>query len=71
MVSSGCNTMSIPERILALFALAAFAACGLEKPAPPRPIVCSEIDRAEERYPDECGPEDEDAADGGSPDAGE
>lgn len=59
--------MSIPERILALLALTAVAACGLEKPAPPPPIVCSEIDRAEDRYPDECGP-DEEIADGGSTD---
>jgi hypothetical protein len=68
MVSSGCNTMSIRSRVLAWIAFVCLAACGLEKPAPPRPIVCSEIDRAEERFPDECGPSDSGAPDAGSTD---
>lgn len=42
------------------------SACGLAPPAEPPPFDCAQIDRAEERFPDECadaGP-DLDAGDG-------
>jgi hypothetical protein len=31
------------------------AGCAVQPPPEPRPIVCEEIDRAAERFPDECG----------------
>gem|GEM_PF-3352068 len=40
------------------------AGCGLERPPDPPPLDCATIDRAAERFPDECaepadaGPED-------------
>ncbi|MBX7191086.1 MAG: hypothetical protein K1X94_03460 [Sandaracinaceae bacterium] len=31
--------------------------CGLERPPDPPPFDCAQIDRAEERFPDLCGPD--------------
>lgn len=39
---------------IACFAL---AGCGLERPPAPPPFDCATIDRAAERFPDECGPD--------------
>ena len=66
---------STPERLRLLVALAALVValfalavqgCGLERPPDPPGLDCDAIDRAEERFPDECGDpvdagEDEDA----------
>jgi hypothetical protein len=49
---------STPERLRAVvvIGLLAFAqACGLERPPDPPPFDCAQIDRAAERFPDECG----------------
>jgi hypothetical protein len=49
--------------LLALCALS--QGCALRRPPAPKDIDCAEIDRAEERFPDECG-EPEPDSDGGS-----
>jgi hypothetical protein len=46
-----------------LAASALSQACALRRPPAPEAIECEEIDRAEERFPDECG---EAAADAGA-----
>ena len=59
MVSWDSNMTSIPERISRLLLLASLvcvAGCGLERPPDPPPFDCATIDRAAERFPDECGP---------------
>lgn len=48
---------------VALVALASAQGCGLERPPDPPPFDCARIDRAAERFPEECG----DALDGGTP----
>lgn len=48
-----------PERIFRLLLLASLvcaSGCGLERAPDPRPFDCATIDRAAERFPDECGP---------------
>lgn len=54
------------------------ASCAVKRPPAPRPIDCEQIERAEEKFPDECGepvdPDDEPAAEesaseGADPDA--
>ncbi len=37
-----------------LLALACAQGCGLDRPPDPPPFDCATIDRAEERFPDEC-----------------
>ncbi len=57
---------SSPDRwsLLLLAALACAPGCGLERPPDVQPFDCETIDRAEERFPDECGEAvDEDAGD--------
>ena len=55
--------ISTPERIaVALVMLVAAQGCGLERPQDPPPFDCEAIDRADERFPEECG--------GGAADAG-
>lgn len=43
--------------------------CGLRRPADPAPFDCAAIDRAAERFPEECA-EGEDAGSGETQDAG-
>lgn len=46
-------------RVLASLApLLLASACGLERPPDPPPFDCDRIDRAAERFPDECGDPD-------------
>ena len=47
--------------------------CGLARPRDPAPFDCEAIDRAEERFPEECGEGEEvepGTEDGGTADAG-
>jgi hypothetical protein len=53
---------STPDRLrngfrvgVVLVALASAQACGLERPPDPPPFDCATIDRAAERFPEECG----------------
>lgn len=49
---------STPERLGALVGLVLCVlaqGCGLERPPDPAPFDCARIDRAAERFPDECG----------------
>jgi hypothetical protein len=54
---------STPERLrvrggvvaVVIATLAVMHGCGLERPPDPPPFDCAAIDRAEERFPDECG----------------
>ncbi len=68
-------------RALAFAALALVGSapgCGLDRPPDPPPFDCATIDRAAERFPDECGepvdagPDEDTGAeqDAGEPDAG-
>ena len=41
--------------------LSVIAGCALPPPPAPRAIDCDQIDRAEERFPEECGEPDADA----------
>jgi hypothetical protein len=41
------------ERLCLLCAVL-LCACALKPPPEPEPIVCEEIERAEERFPEEC-----------------
>jgi hypothetical protein len=43
--------------------------CGLPRPSDPAPFDCSAIDRAAERFPEECG-EDAGEVDAGTEDTG-
>jgi hypothetical protein len=49
-------------------ALGLASGCRIEPPPPLPPFDCATIDRAPERFPEECG--DAGANDGGAPDAG-
>jgi hypothetical protein len=42
------------EKRLCLLAACLLSACALKAPPTPEPIVCDEIERAEERFPEEC-----------------
>lgn len=61
-----------PVRVASLLMVGVFAAtavgCGLERPNDPPPFDCERIDRAEERFPEECGPAPD--ASTSDPDAG-
>ena len=54
---------------LALASTGAVSACGLARPPDPPPFDCAAIDRASERFPDECPAASPDAGvgDGGAP----
>jgi hypothetical protein len=64
--------ISTPDHLrmlVALVTLIAAQGCGLERPPDPPPFDCATIDRAEERFPDECGEPvdaDDSAEDGGT-----
>jgi hypothetical protein len=62
--------MTSPSELLVRLSIAlALAGCGLTRPADPPPFDCDAIDRADERFPDECGePEPEDEEDAGAED---
>jgi hypothetical protein len=71
------TTTSDRARIAVVVVALACGGCGLERPPDPPPFDCATIDRAAERFPDECGPDTgvppEDAAaddDAGDVDAG-
>lgn len=50
---------SISDRLLVVIGLAfsSLAGCAVERPPDPPPFDCARIDRAEERFPEECGKE--------------
>lgn len=59
------STRDAARRLLiASLGALALEACGLERPPDPPPLDCAAIDRAAERFPDEC------ADAGPDPDAG-
>lgn len=78
MASWDCNMSSTPDRatrgelssrrVTAPWRSAAvalwLAGCGLTRPSDPPPLDCASLDRAAERFPDECGESSEE------PDAG-
>jgi hypothetical protein len=49
--------MTIDRKLLSSLWLVACAGCALPPPPAPRDIDCAQIDRAEERFPEECGEE--------------
>jgi hypothetical protein len=46
------------EKLAALACLVSLAGCPLPPPPTPRPIDCEEIERAQERFPEQCGESD-------------
>lgn len=50
---------SIPERLALAIGLAAavLTGCTVKRPPDPPPFDCARIDRAAERFPEECGEE--------------
>ncbi|HEX6245593.1 MAG TPA: hypothetical protein VFZ61_31935 [Polyangiales bacterium] len=53
--------MTIDARTWFALACCAASGCALPPPPAPRDIDCEQIDRAEERFPEECGDTDADA----------
>ena len=51
-----------------LLAALTVVGCGLERPSDPPPFDCEQIDRADERFPEECGEPVDEAADSGAGD---
>jgi len=47
--------------MLPLLVVVVEAGCGLQRPADPAPFDCAAIDRAAERFPEECGEAEADA----------
>ena len=55
------------KAIVAISILAVASGCGLPRPEDPAPLDCLAIDRAAERFPEECG-KATDEADAGTED---
>jgi hypothetical protein len=63
--------MTIDRRRGMLFTLLALGGCAVQPPPDPRALDCATLDRAAERFPEECGEPASDAGVGDDASTGE